>query len=167
MLRSDWCEYSDAYIVVKGTIDLSAAAANDNDKSQKNVAFKNIDPFRSCISKINSTLIENAEDRGIVMPMYHLLEYSKKYTMTSGSLWNYYRDEIDHVHDNASDSKSFKYKIQIVRKAPERPPRPERPPQPPPNADRPHSLRPLKPPQLPVQALNVEVNIPLKYLSNF
>ena len=53
MLRSDLCDYSDAYIVVKGMIDLSAAAVNKNDKTPKNVAFKNNAPFRSCVSKIN------------------------------------------------------------------------------------------------------------------
>ena len=74
MLRSDLCNYSDAYIVVNGIIDLLAAAANENDKAQKNVIFKNDTPFRSCISKINSTLIGNAEDVDIVMPMYNLLE---------------------------------------------------------------------------------------------
>ena len=47
MLRSDLCDYSDAYIVVKGVIDLLAAAANENDKAEKNVAFKNNVPFRS------------------------------------------------------------------------------------------------------------------------
>ena len=51
------------------------------------------------------------------MPMYNLLEYSQNYSMTSGSPWNYYRDKIDGVDDNASDGKSFKYKIQIVGKS--------------------------------------------------
>ena len=62
MLRSYLCDYSDAYIVVKGTIDLLAAAANENDKAEKDVAFKNNAPFRSCISKINSSLTHNAEE---------------------------------------------------------------------------------------------------------
>ena len=62
MFRSDLCDYSDAYIVVKRTIDLLAAAANENDKTEKDVSFKNNAPFRSCISKINSTLMNNAED---------------------------------------------------------------------------------------------------------
>ena len=110
MLRSDFCDYSDAYIVVNGRIDLLADDANENDKAQKNVAFKNNAPFRSCISKINSTLIDNAEDLDIVMPIYNLLEYSQSYSMISGNLWNYYRDEINDVADNASDDKSFKYK---------------------------------------------------------
>ena len=88
MLRSDFCDYSDAYIVVKGTIDFLALAANENDKAEKNVAFKNNAPFTSCISKINSTLIDNA-DFDIVMLMYNLLEYSQNYSMISGGLWNY------------------------------------------------------------------------------
>ena len=88
MLRSDFCDYSDAYIVVKGTIDFLALAANENNKAEKNVAFKNNAPFTSCILKINSTLIDNA-DFDIVMLMYNLLEYSQNYSMISGSLWNY------------------------------------------------------------------------------
>ena len=77
MLTSDLCDYSDKYIVVKRTIDLLATAANENDKALKNVAFKNNAPFRSCISKINSILIDNVEGLDIVMPMYNLLEYSQ------------------------------------------------------------------------------------------
>ena len=88
---------------MKGTIDLLAAAANENDKAGKNVAFKNNAPFRSCISKINSKLIDSAEDLDIVMSIYNLLEYSQNYSMTSGSLWNYHSDEIDNINDNASD----------------------------------------------------------------
>ena len=53
LLRSDSCDYSDVYIVVKGTIDLLAAAANENDKVQKDVVFKNNGPYRTSISKIN------------------------------------------------------------------------------------------------------------------
>ena len=52
----------------------------------KNLTFKNNASFRSCISKINNTLIENAEDLDIVMLMYNLLEYSNNFSMTSGSL---------------------------------------------------------------------------------
>ena len=85
MLRSNLCNYSDAYIVTKGTIDLLAAAANENDKAQKNVAYKTNSPFRLCISKTNSTLTDNGKDFDIVNPMYDLLEYSQNYSMTSGS----------------------------------------------------------------------------------
>ena len=121
MLRSDICDYRDAYIVVKRTIDLLAAAANENGKAQKSFAFKNNAPFRSWISKINSTLIDNAENLDIVMPMYNLLKYSLDYSMTSGSLWNYCRDKIDDIDDNASDGKSFNYKTNIIEKTPQRP----------------------------------------------
>ena len=64
------------HIILKGTIDLLADTANKNDKVEKHVAFKNNAPFRSCISKINNTLIGNAEDLDIVMLMYNLLEYN-------------------------------------------------------------------------------------------
>ena len=77
MLRSDLHDYSDACIAVKETIDLLATAANENDKAQKNVAFKNNAPFRSCISKTNITLIDNAKDLYIIMSMYNLLEYNQ------------------------------------------------------------------------------------------
>ena len=77
MLGSDRCDYSNAYIVVKGTINLLAAATNENDKAQKNVEFKNNDQFISCISKINSTLIDKVEDLNIVISMYNLLEIIK------------------------------------------------------------------------------------------
>ena len=50
MLRSDLCDYIDVYIVVKGKIDVLATASNENDKTQKNGAFKNKAPFKSCIS---------------------------------------------------------------------------------------------------------------------
>ena len=80
---------------------LLAAVANENDKAEKNVWFKINASFLSCISKINSTLIDNEEDIDIVMPMYNLLECSQDYSMTSGSLWNYFREEIDDVDDNA------------------------------------------------------------------
>ena len=72
MFRSDLCDYSDAFIVVKGRINVRATANTDID--QKDAAFKNNASFRSCITKINSTLIDNAEDLDIVMPMYNLLE---------------------------------------------------------------------------------------------
>ena len=48
--------------------------------------------FRSCISKIKNTLVDNAQNLNI-MPMYNLLEFSENCSMTSGSFWKYYRDE--------------------------------------------------------------------------
>ena len=83
MPRSDLCDYSDAYIVVKGDITVTNPA---NDAFDKKLAFKNNAPFISCISKLNYTLIDNAEDLVIIMPMYNLLEYSKNYRKTTGSL---------------------------------------------------------------------------------
>ena len=79
MLRSDLLDNSDTYIVVKETIDLLADDANENDKAQKNVAFKNNAPVRSYISKNNSTLIDSEEDVDIVMPIYNLLEYIQRF----------------------------------------------------------------------------------------
>ena len=90
MLRSDLCDYSDAYIVVKGTITV---VRPDNAKRHKAKAFKNNAPFINCISKINGVKIDNAEDLDVVMSMYNSLEYSKNYRKTTGRLWNYYRDE--------------------------------------------------------------------------
>ena len=55
-------------------------------------------------------MVDNAEDLDIAMSMYNLLEYRQNYSMTSGSLWNYYRDEIDVINDNALDGRSFTYK---------------------------------------------------------
>ena len=75
MLRSDICDYSDAYIVIKGTI--TVGEASDRDKHNKSLVLKNHVLFISWISKINGTLIENAEDLDIVMPMYNLIEYRK------------------------------------------------------------------------------------------
>ena len=117
MLRSDLCGYSETYIFVKATIDLLAAAANENNKVEKDVAFENNNPFRS---KVDCTLIDNAEDLEIFKRMYNLLEYSQNFSMTLGILWNYYGDKID-VYDNAPDGKSFAYKTKIVGSTPEKP----------------------------------------------
>ena len=110
MLRSDLCDFNDAYIVVEG--DITLEGDNDANKRNKNLAFKNNAPFINCISKINGVKIDNAEDLDVVMPMYNLLEYSKNYRKTTGSLWNYYRDEpSDPLSFN---SESFKYKTSIT-----------------------------------------------------
>ena len=109
MLRADLCDFSDAYLVVKGVITVTEP---DNAKRNKSVAFKNNAPFINCISKINGIKIDNAEDLDVVMPMYNLLEYSKNYRKTTGSLWNYYRDEPS--NPLSSNSESFKYKTSIT-----------------------------------------------------
>ena len=121
MLQSDLCDYSDAYIVIKGTI--TVADSNDTNY-RKELAFKNNASFISCISKINNTFIDNAKDLDIVMPMYNLIEYSKNYSKTTGSLWNYYRDKPNsglsgannNINYYTKDSKSFDYKTTITGK---------------------------------------------------
>ena len=110
MLRSDLCDFSDAYIVVEG--DITLEGDNDANKRNKNLAFKNNAPFINCISKINGVKIDNAEYLDVAMPMYNLLEYSKNYRKTTGSLWNYYRDEPS--NPLSSNSESFKYKTSIT-----------------------------------------------------
>ena len=110
MLRSNLCDYSDAYTVVKD--DITLEGDNDASKRNKNLAFKNNAPFINCISKINGVQIDNAEDLDVVMLMYNLLEYSKNYRKTTGSLWNYYRDEPS--NPLSSNSESFKYKTSIT-----------------------------------------------------
>ena len=97
MLRSNLCDYADAYILVKGTITITGAgnddAAKQADERDKGVTFKNSAPFTKCISRINNTDIDNAQDKDIVIPMYNLIEYSDNYSKTSGSLWQYYKDD--------------------------------------------------------------------------
>ena len=144
MIRSNLCNYSDAYIVVKLTINLLANAANENNRAEKDVALKNNAPFRSCISKFNNTLRDSAEDLDIVMLVYKILEYSQNVSITSVILWNYSRDEIGDVDDNTSDGKSFIYKAKIVGNTPERP------------GNEGDENRP------PLPTLNVEVTIPLE-----
>ena len=74
LLWSDFRDYSNAYIVVKGRI--IAIGTNDANRSNKKLTFKINAPFTSCILKINNTSIDNPENLDIVKPMYNLLEYS-------------------------------------------------------------------------------------------
>ena len=109
-----------------------------------------------CISKTNSTFIDNVDNLDIVIPMYNLLEYSQNYLIASGSLWDRYRDQIDDVDDdNTSNDKWFKCKAKIVAKIPETPAQSD------PDQNKNQSSQPL------VLVLNVEVTTLLKYLSNF
>ena len=126
MLRSNLCDYSDAHILVKGTITVTAPRVNNNadnirDKRNRPLILKNNAPFLSCITRINGKLIEDADDLDIVMTMYNLLEYSKNYRKTIGSLYNYYRDELSNDADdnnfdniNVVNSNTFKYKNKIT-----------------------------------------------------
>ena len=141
MLRSDLCDFSDAYIVVKRNItvtkktftadDIDAPnntaanatatnTANNNVFGDKKLVFKNNVPFINCISKINGVKIDNAEDLDVVMPMYNLLEYSKNYRKTASSLWNYYRDEpsstigANNITHSIFNSKSSDYNANFM-----------------------------------------------------
>ena len=123
MLKSSLCDYSDAYIIVKGTITVNnttaqgAAANNTNEK----VIFINCAPFTNCISEINNTQIDNAKDIDIVMPMYNLIEYSDNHAKATGSLSQYCKDIparnntnnaiIIFSEDNITDSFKFKAKM--------------------------------------------------------
>ena len=96
-------------------------ANNIRDKRNRPLILKNNAPFVSCITRINGELIEDADDLDIVMPIYNLLEYSKNYRKTIGSLYNYYRDELsDDADDNNFDninvvnSEAFNYKNKII-----------------------------------------------------
>ena len=146
MLRSSLCDYSDAFILVKGNIlvNCTAAAGAAVNNTNKKVIFKNCASFTNCISKINHTQIDNAEYIDIVMLMYNMIEYSNNYSKTSGSLWQYCKEIpavnnasniIDFNGANAADSFNFKTKITGQT-----------------NDD---------------GIINVEIMVPLKYLSNF
>ena len=122
MLKSSLCNYSDAYILVKGkvTVNNTAAADADANNTNKKVIFKNCASFTECISRINNTQVDDAKCIDIIMSMYNLIEYSDNYSKTSGSLWQYCKD-ISAVNDNgdivyfnganATDSFNFKTKI--------------------------------------------------------
>ena len=90
MLRSNVCDYADAYILVKRTIAITGAGNDDAtklaDKRDKGVTFKNCAPFTKCISRINHRDIDNGQDIDLVMPRYKFIEYSDNYSKTSGSL---------------------------------------------------------------------------------
>ena len=138
MLRSDLCDFSDAYIVLKGNIIvdkkylllmilmrpiiqqlMQLLLIMQTIMCLVKLVFKNNASFINCISKINGGQIDNAEDLDIVMPMYNLLEYSKNYRKTTGSLWNYYRDEPNsgingRINYSIMGSKSFDYKANFI-----------------------------------------------------
>ena len=147
MLKSSLCDYSDAYILVKGTISVNntaAQGANANNTNKK-VIFKNCAPFTNCISEINNTQIDNAKDIDIVMPMYNLIEYSDNYAKTTGSLWQYCKNIPARNNANnaiiifaeANTTASFNFKVKITGRTGDD------------------------------GTKDVEIMIPLKYLSNF
>ena len=124
MLRSDLCDYSDAYILVNGTITVNVivnGVGNQIIRRVRPLILKNNAPFVSCMTKINNEFIEDADDLDKVIPMYNLLEYSKNYRKTIGSLYNYYRDELsddnnpnNFLNNNVVNSSGFKYKNKIT-----------------------------------------------------
>ena len=146
MLKSSLFDYSDAYIHVKGTITVNntAAAPAAANNTNKKVLFKNCTPFTICISKINNTEVDNAKDIDIVVPMYNLIEYSDNYSKTSGSLWQYCED-IPAVDDNIvivnfnnnNLTDSFNFKVKMACQTGDD------------------------------GTNNVEIMVPIKYLSNF
>ena len=129
---------------------ISFTGTENANRRNKKLTFKNNALFRSCISQINNTLIDNVENLCVLMPMYNLLEYSNNYSMTSGSLWDYYKDEINddenEIDDNGNEinnrkrtkRKTFKYKTKLIWSTSNN-----------------------------ISRLNPEVVIPLKHLSNF
>ena len=145
MLKSSLCDYSDACILVKGTITVNNTAANaDANNTNKKVIFKNYAPFTNCISEINYTQVDNAKDIDIIMNLYNLLEYSDAYDRTSASLWQYCKDIpavdnnnaiLNFAENNLTDSFNFKVKLTG------------------------HTGND--------GTKNVEIMVPLKYLSNF
>ena len=86
MLRTSLCDYNDAYILVNGTITITAAGDNDAarrlDERNRGVIFNNCVPFTDCISEINNTQIDNTKYIDVVMPMHNLIEYSDNYLKT-------------------------------------------------------------------------------------
>ena len=117
MLKSGLCDYSDAYILVKGTT--TVAADPDANNANKKVIFKNCAPFINCISEMCNTHVDN-KVIDIVMPMYNLIEYSDNCLKTSGSLWQYCKnipavnnngDNVEFNSASATDSFNFIAKI--------------------------------------------------------
>ena len=144
MLKSSLCDYSDAYILVKGTISVNNTAAADANANNTEKIFKNCAPFTNCISEVNNTQIDYAKDIDIVMSMYNLIEYSDNYAKTPESLWQYCKD-IPPVNNNNEPTffrennltDSFNFKVKFTGETGD------------------------------YGTKNVEIMVPLKYLSHF
>ena len=122
MLKSSLCDYSDAYVLVKGTITVPNTAAADAyaNNTNKKVTFKICTPFSNHISEINNAQVDNTKDIDTIMQIYNLIEYSDSYSKTSGGLWQSRKDlpAVNNNGDifefngaNANDSFNFKAKI--------------------------------------------------------
>ena len=119
-LESSLCDYSDVYILVTGNITVTRRnVANTEDivlNAATQVVFRNCAPFKDCITEIIDTFVDYADFDNIAMPMYNLIEYSDNYSDTSGSLWDFKRDEIvDNANvTNDDNAPSFKYKANLI-----------------------------------------------------
>ena len=147
VLKPNLCDYADAYILVDATIRAEAEApplaAPIANIANARLALKNCAPFTKCNLEINDEHVDKAENLDIAMPMYNLIEYSDNYQDSSATLYQYKRDEPpDDIADNLTqdNSKSFDYKIKLL--------------------GNPEVVNNMT-------RLNVEIVVPLKYLSNF
>ena len=109
-IESSLCDYSDVYILVTGNI----TASPNNAATQ--VTFKNRAPFEKCRTEINETFVDETDFINITMPMYNLIEYIDNYSDTSGSIWQFKRDEIINNADvtNDNNAPSFKCKANLI-----------------------------------------------------
>ena len=119
LIESSLCDYSDGYILVTENISVKRRNAADTDDialgAITQVAFKNCTPFKKCRKEINETFVEEADFINITMPVYNLIEYSDNYSDTSGSLWQFKRNEIVNNADVSNDNApSFKYKANLI-----------------------------------------------------
>ena len=130
VIKPNLSDYSDAYILVIGNIQ--------NRPGNSVVAFKNCAPFRTCDVTINDEVTEKAKDLDIVMPMYNLLEYSDNYQDSTGSLYQFKRDEPQDDNANvANNTTSLVYKSKHIKGTDDN------------------------------NVNNVKLVVPLKYVSNF
>ena len=85
ILKSSLRDYSDAYVLVKGTITIAGAEAAT--QTSKHFIFKKCVWFTDCMNKINNTKVVNAKDLNAVMLMYSLSEYNDNYSKISRGLF--------------------------------------------------------------------------------
>ena len=97
VIKSNLCDYSDAYIIVTGDITATGGDANTR------IAFKNCAPFTKCITHTKYEYIDGAGNLDIIMRVYNLIEYSDNYSDTSRSLWQLKRDEQNMNNGNPAN----------------------------------------------------------------
>ena len=119
-IESSLGDYSDAYILVTGNVAFKRRNVADTADIALGaiiqVALKNCAPVEKCLTEIDDTLADEANVINITMPIYNLIEYSENYSNTSGSLWDFKRDEIDDIVNVSNDDNapSFKYKASNI-----------------------------------------------------